>query len=117
MRKLMIGVVLAAVAAGVVELHFSSESSRRERARNAIRCRHCLVDGQIPSVVARTKAALRNPYSFTHRETSIRNLQVGEHRFAMTYTAQNGFGADVVGSVTGKVAHHGCGVTEFDMGD
>ena len=71
---------------------------------------HCLSawDGSNRSTVDQVKAALRDPDSFEHIETSIYGNDAGEHGLWMDYRAKNGFGGMNVERIYARVDHVSC---------
>lgn len=89
-----------------------------EKAENKRKGFHCLSawDGSHRNVVEVTKKALNDPDSFDHVETLVAPVSEGKHRFKMTYRAKNGFGAIVLGSVSGYFSNDGCEVLSISQG-
>lgn len=78
---------------------------------------HCLSpwDGSSSQLVAMVKPQMRNPKSFEHIETRIGPKDKnGQHKVAMKYRAENGFGGMTIGYVSGKVSNADCSVTSID---
>ena len=89
------------------ELELEAEEAERRRFAGL----HCLSgwDGSNADLVRRVKLTLRDPDSFEHAKTIIRELNPdGEHPIIMRYRARNGFGGITIGYARGVVSNATC---------
>tara|TARA_R110002072_G_scaffold38314_4_gene110891 strand:+ start:2964 stop:3470 length:507 start_codon:yes stop_codon:yes gene_type:complete len=97
-------------AANAKELALLADAADTDAAVEREKGFHCLSawDGSNRSTVDQVKAALRDPDSFEHIETSIYGNDAGEHGLWMDYRAQNGFGGMNVERIYARVDHESC---------